>query len=492
MLSRRVFLKGSVMGLGALALESRTPSGMFGTAHADNSPAINPAVEVEEDIYSYEPPDNGAGPLWGMGAPMIVRDGETLFMSGLETLPDEEPLHNVRWKLYKRDANGWELQQADEEGRTREPCPIGIIPGEGRLMLSANPTLTEPGEHAGPAEPQLLEFDVNEPRTPPASHVPPWDSDHDDYGFSEHTYRHFAVDPETGGSFMLNQIGWSHRMWALHEPGGAWSWGRLDNVPSEDRHMHAYRPDYHVHRVNYGSSVLKGRAVHVTGRASYANWDGVGEEEMAEILDGETARSRWGSTRCARRMVYAWTPDVTSEPFSEWIEVGTTMPTGGWLNPGDLWAGPDDRIHILWYEAPPPADVPEQFLPDEPRLHSAKYAVVRDGEVVHRATLIEGVEEDGDELPGMLPRFHIGPDNRLFVLYTVSEGSGPVTENRLVEVDEQGAFSDPIVLPLQSPFSRPFTATPRGGTTPSDVLDLFGIRVGSPSNTLSYARVRLA
>jgi len=76
---------------------------------------------------------------------------DDVFVSGIETLKDVEPLCNVRWQLFKRDENRWALQQVDEKDRQREPCPLACF-CDGRLLLSVNPNRAEPGERAGPAE----------------------------------------------------------------------------------------------------------------------------------------------------------------------------------------------------------------------------------------------------------------------------------------------------------------------------------------------------
>ncbi len=62
---------------------------------AERFAAVEPVVEVEEEVYNFVPADNGAGPTWCFGAPILVRAGETLFATGLETLPDVKPLHNA-------------------------------------------------------------------------------------------------------------------------------------------------------------------------------------------------------------------------------------------------------------------------------------------------------------------------------------------------------------------------------------------------------------
>lgn len=459
---------------------------------ADGFVVVKPVVEVEEEVFSYVSADNGSGPTWCSGAPTLVRVGETLFASGLETLPNVKPLHNVRWTFWKRDAVRWELQQVDPKERTREPCPLVGFP-DGRLLMSVNPTLvTNPEQRSGPARPELLEFLASDPKRPPKTLSPAWDGDPP---FSEHSYRFFGADAAAGEAVMLNQIGYSHKEWALLKRDGTWAAGKLMNVPSRPGDIHAYRPPYNLHRFNYGSVVLKDRAAYVTGCVSYANWDRAGEKELAGILEGQSARVRLGSLANRRRMMFTWTPEITTTPFREWIEVGSTMANGGWLFPGDLWVAPDGAAHVLWYEGPMPRRLRDEHFPDVKLTHAIKHAMVRDGQVVHRGTLVEGGEGLGDEIPQSIqPRFQITPENRLFALYYVSGTNGGgdrVSENRLVELLADGTPGTPVVVPLEHPFRMAFTATPRGGSPPSNLLDLFGIRADGPPSTICYARVRM-
>lgn len=114
-----------------------------------------PIVEIEEDVYRYEPPNNGAGPMWCHGSTCIVRMDGDVFASGLETMPGAKPLNNCVPMLFRRTDSGWEpvYKAAD---RTREPSPLACL--DGRILLSVNPTLTPPDTYSGPAQPQILEF----------------------------------------------------------------------------------------------------------------------------------------------------------------------------------------------------------------------------------------------------------------------------------------------------------------------------------------------
>ena len=127
-------------------------------------PAVYPVVETEELVYQFEPANNGSHPMWCRGSTTIVRAGEHLFASGMETLADVPPLNNCRWLLFQRKPGGWEQVAVDERGRTREPSPLAIY-NDGRLFLSANPTLVtdRQAEGGGPAKPELLVFDVDAP-----------------------------------------------------------------------------------------------------------------------------------------------------------------------------------------------------------------------------------------------------------------------------------------------------------------------------------------
>ena len=69
-----------------------------------NEPAFTVSVEAEEIVYKYEPPDNGSGPMWCHGNTCIVRFGDILVVSGMETLEDVMPYNNTRWILYERKA----------------------------------------------------------------------------------------------------------------------------------------------------------------------------------------------------------------------------------------------------------------------------------------------------------------------------------------------------------------------------------------------------
>ena len=448
--------------------------------------SLAPVVEAEEEVYSFVPADNGADPMWCWGCTCLARAGDDLFASGLETLPQAKPLNNVRWLLFGRDAaGGWKLLQADPKDRTREPCPLAGF-RDGRLLMSVNPTLVADPQHqgGGPARPEILEFSPRSPQASPRTILPTWEGQP---AFTEHSYRTFSADGDTGQTILLQNVGYEGSQWALLNRAGS-------TVKSGFLQWPALRPgDVEPYgatrcRVNYPDVVLRYHAVHLCGGAAFDNWDRVKDPVADKALMGRQWGNRW------RRLFYTWTPDVTSEPFAEWVEISNTMATGGWLFPGDLWVDDKGTAHVLWFEGPVDIRLRNEHFPDmKVRPNSIMYAQVRNGRVVLRTALLQGGEGSGPLVPEAKPRFHIAPGGRLFVVYCTFDyppAAERVYTNWIREISPDGSVGEPVKMFLQHPLTGFFTATPRGGAAPSAVLDMLGTRAGT-RNTIGYARVRL-
>lgn len=438
-------------------------------------PSLNPVVEIEEDVYTFVPADNGAGPLWCSGSTCLVRAGTTLFASGLETLKDCPPLNNCRWTLFRRSADGWKLERADDAGRTREPCPLAAFP-DGRLFLSANPTLlTNRVPGGGPAQPQVLEFSPLEGTKPVRTLLPDWQGQP---RFTEHSYRSFAADPAHRELILFQNIDYTHAEWSFLDRTGQWSaqgqllwpWGAEYDKPQRIR-------------ICYPTVALKDRAVFFCGVSDivepYQQWRAYKRELTGREWDYDF-----------RRLFFTWTPDIRSGRFEPWVEIASRDKTAGWISPCDLWAASDGSIHILWTERAIDERLKEKFFPDAIQSHALNYAVVREGALVSRRSLVES--RDGREIPSAA-RFQITPENRLIVFYHVqgTDASGKrLSENRVLEIEEGGRMTAPVRVPLRAPFTSAFTATIRAGSPPSRTLELLGHQAGKP-NTISYARIRL-
>jgi len=459
--------------MAALLVLTAAPNGCYPATGASE---LRPVVEVEETVYSYEPANNGAGPMWCSGSTCLVRIGNDVFASGLETLKNAKPLNNCRWTLYQRGPNGWKLQQVDPAGRTREPCPL-VRFADGRLLLSANPTLVaDPNAYGGRARPELLQFATADPKAPFETILPKWQGTPP---FTEHSYRSFAADGPRGELILFQNIGYTHAEWAFRDRHGkwtargrlAWPWGAEYDKPQPIR-------------ICYPNVALSDRAVHFCGVSDiiepYDKW-----RQYKKQLTGRD----WDYD--FRRLFYTWTSDISGGKFEPWVEIASRDKTCGWIRPGDFWVAPDGAAHLLWTERALDTRLREKFFPDARQSHALNYAVVRNGEVISRRTLVEAGEGANKEIPGG-GRFHVTPDHRLFVFYYISgkDAAGqPVSENRLMELRDD-ADGRPVRVPLEHPFRSFFTATVRAGSPPSTTLDLLGERADS-SATISYARIRL-
>ena len=437
---------------------------------------LAPVVEIEEDVYTHTNANNGAGPMWCSGSTSLVRVGDEVFASGLETVPDARPLNNCRWVLFHRGSNGWERVRVDD-GRTREPSPLAAFP-DGRVFLSANPTLgSGPDPNGGPARPEVFRFTASHLKSPPLPLQPAWQGTPP---FSEHSYRSFAADGAAGEFVHFQNVGYTHAEWTFRDRAGKWSaqgqlkwpWGAEYDKPEPIR-------------VCYPNVALRDRAVHFFGVSDvvepYKAW-----REFKRELTGK----EWDYD--FRRLFYTWTRDITKESFAEWIEIASRDKTCGWVSPGDLWLAPNGDVHLLWSERAIDERLRAKFFPEAKQSLTLNYAVVREGKVIRRRTLVES-REDKPGLIGSAGRFHVTADHRLFVVCyaagTESDGRR-VAENRILEILPDGSAGAPVRLPLVKPFTSFFTATVRAGSPPSRTLEMLGPRAGN-GNTMSYARVRL-
>jgi hypothetical protein len=461
-----------------LAVFGAMPAQPVGSEVAAASPGLRPAVEAEEEIYRYEPANNGAGPLWCHNSTCLVRVGAEVFASGIETLPDAKPLNNCRWMLFRRGSNTWEKLLADATGRTREPCPLAAFP-DGRFFLSVNPTLVASREaYNGPARPEILEFAAARPTAPARTLLPAWEGAPP---FTEHSYRSFAADGPNRELILFQNIGYTHAEWAVLDRNGQWSArGRLKWPWGAD-----YEKPEPI-RVCYPCVALRERAVHFCGVSDIIEPNPAWRAYKRQLTGQE-----WDYD--FRRLFYTWAPDITTGKHHDWIEIASREKTCGWINPCDLWAAPDGAVHLLWTERALDERLRAKFFPEAKQSHALNYAVLREGRVVLRRTLALAEENGSQEVPGR-GCFQVTPQGRLFVFFHVSGRNAeqqPVSENRVMEVRADRAPGPAARVPLKRPFTDFLSATIRAGSPPSDRLEILGQRQGQ-GNTLSYARIRLA
>jgi len=508
---RYVFLAGQA------AVDDAKPSPkLFGRALRHRSPeqsgqaAPRPApfevrVEAEEVVCplpAYEVTNNGSGMFWDSGCTQLVRVGDRLFVSAFEAVPGAAPLNNARWALYERGTAGWKLCQRDTKDRTREPCPLAVRHA-GRVLMSVNPTLAPlipappdvdkkkmlPGGgdlrhqwRGGPARPEFLEFAPAHPEQEPKHLVPPWNGEPK---FTEHSYRTFAADGARGEFILFQNIGSTHSQWAFLDRAGGWKTGQLVWPEGEDTR---YSP-YHDQRarVNYPNAILSNRQVHFIGTSPYNIW------KRIDPLKTETwGREKWGARM--RRIHYAWTPDITASPFMAWTVVADTMDDGGTLTLGDSWLAADGRVHVVWLQEPIHPKLRDVHFPDIQRDWRLWYGVLKEGKLLAKRVLFSGGETTGPVQPTGRPRFHVAPDQTLYILYNLT-GTTPATKEQTgsyaVRVEADGAISSAVRIPLQRPLTGTFfTATPRSGNRLAEAADLLLADTLDGKPVARYARIR--
>lgn len=438
--------------------------------------AGGPVVEVEDEVYAYANPGNGAGPMWCFGSSCLVRVGERVFVSCSETIEGAKPLNNVCWSLRVREGDGWRLVHRDEIGRTREPSPLALL-GDDLLLLSANPTLTPPDTYNGAAEPCLFAFDLDDLRTAPERVLPTWEGTP---AFTEHSYRTFASDGPNREALLLQNIGYEHAEWSFLDRTGQWSragrivwpWGAEYAQPE-------------AIRLCYPTVALRDRALHFAGVSDIIEPNPQWRAAKREITGQE-----WDYD--FRRLFYASTPDIGRQPFSEWLEIASREATCGWISPCDLRLDERGRAWVLWLERALDERLRERFYPAEKQRHALECAIVEGGRIVARQTLLQWREGEGGIVPGR-GRFHETPDGGVHVVCWASgedaEGR-PFAGNRLLTLGGEAAVLSDVPIPLAHPMGSFFTATPRAGCAPSWTLDMLG-EAGDCPGTLRYARVRL-
>ena len=279
---------------------------------------------------------------------------------------------------------------------------------------------------------------------------------------------------------LFQNIGYTHAEGTLLDRAGrfsaqgklVWPWGAEYDKPQPIR-------------VCYPNVALVDRAVYFCGVSDvvepYQEW-----REYKRKLTGR----KWDYD--FRRLFFTWSDDITTGKFHKWVEIASRDKTCGWISPGDLWVAPGGAVHLLWTERAIDTRLRERFFPGAMQSHALNYAVVWSGKVVLRRSLLLSKEGQSNEIPGR-GRFQVTPEGRLFVFCYVSgtdaEGKR-LSENRLMELHDDGGTSRWLIVPMKHPMRDYFTATVCAGTPPSQFLELLGHRADQP-RTISYARIRL-
>jgi len=424
------------------------------------------AVEVEEVVTRYAPPNNGAGPLWCYGAPLVVRRGEDVFVSVTETGENVPPLLNTRWQLWHRDSGGWRLEQYEQEYRQREPCPIAISQ-KGPVFLSVNPSAEPAGATQGRCAPQVLEFDPSGPSRPPRVHSPAWT---DGTYFTEHSYRGFAADGASGELLLLNINAKSSEQFVSYYDGkGSWQSKGTIRFPI---------------RACYPQVALRNGAAHILAIGDIVE----PVEEWKAMKYGQFKRE-WDYV--FRRLFYACTPDIRQAGFSSPLEIDTVEQTCGHILNLDLYIDQDGSVHLLYIKRPfQYGFMRDKYFPGKPMQVSLEHVVLQGGQIRARNTLAHATEGT-DGLEPAYARFHVDAGGKPYVVLagTTIDSGKRTFANFIGRLRADGGPPEFGRIDLKHPFRTFFTNTIRGGSLPSDTIDLFGTADDGPN--LRYARLHL-
>ena len=427
---------------------------------------IRPTVEAEEVVTKYTPANNGAGPMWCYGSTVIARRGDDVYLSVIETGKDVPLLCNTRWQLWRRSADGWRLEQSEKEYRQREPCPLALFQ-QGSIFLSVNPSTEPPGTKYGPCKPLVFEFESDNLNGPAEIHEPAWA---DGTYFTDHSYRGFAADGASGELLLLNiNAKTSEQFVSYCDSRGTWHPKGTITFPI---------------RACYPQVALRNGSAHVM-----AIGDIVEPVAKWQKLKFEKLKRKWDYV--FRRLFYTCTKNIKSTGFGAPIEIDTVEETCGHISNLDLYVDETGAAHLLYLKRPHQyAFIRDKYFPGQPMTVHLEYVVVKDSKIVSSKILAEKTPSSSGIEPSF-GRFHISKTGELYVIVagTGIEGGQRLFGNYIGRVGESGEKPEFERIDLKHPFHSFFTNTPRGGSQPSDVIDLFGMADDHPN--LRYARIRI-
>ncbi len=427
-------------------------------AKGQTSPPLpTPEILTESEVFTLVPPDNGSGPLWSFGCTQIVRTGDDVYVSAMETGPDIPLLCNTRWRLLKREGDSWRMIAQDERYRQREPCSIAVL-SPTRLALYVNDSLEAPGVKYGKCLPILRVFHL--PGDPPQQYTitPNWAGP---TNFTDHSYRGYAADPAHERALMLN-------------------------IDAKTSVQHACLLSVNGETLATGSITFPIRSCYP--QVALSNYE-VRVLAIGDIVEPvETWRQyKFEQTKQAwdyvfRRLFYTWTPDLRTIPFQEPVEVDSVDATGGSIMNQDLWTAADGEAWILYTRREvQSALLRDKFFPDKSILPALYLARISGNTVTHKTVLLP----ENENASVSQARFHITPDGAVYVVLHLTGTDSGVKLLRLLPEDPARTL---IPVSLSHPLAAFCLAGIRAGNAPSNIIDLFG---STGDTVYRYAAIRI-
>ena len=426
-------------------------------ALSTGAPGVTVAVKAEENVYSFTSPDNGSGPLWAYGCTSILRLGDEVIVSEMETGKDIPPLCNTRWRVLRRAADGWKVFAEEDGYRQREPCSLAAVANDG-FFLNVNDSQTPAGTKYQTCKPQLVHFMLADAAARQQI-APKWAGEPT---FTDHSYRGFAADRARGELLMLN----------IDAKTSVQNWCLLTAAGETVRNGSITFPI----RSCYPQAALEGGAAYVLA---------VGDirEPVKEWADYKYAQTKQDWDYVFRILHFSSTPDIRAKEFAPPIAIANVDATAGALGNQDLWIAPDGVAFILYTEREvQSALLRDKFFPGKSIIGSLYLAVVKDNAIVERRVIIEG--RQGEE-PAHA-RFQQTPDGTVYALVFMA-GANP--RDVLVQIRPTPETQELAAVPLKVPFTSFYLATVRAGNAPSNTVDVLGN--SASGTTISYACIEI-
>ena len=402
-------------------------------------------VEVEEQVVVCPPARFGAVPLWAHGAPMLVRSGDNVYATICQAGEGVAPQHTIQWQLWRRDRQSWRTICSGDGHNELAPCPLVQV-GDGMLYVSSNPAWQalspSPMPELAVCNPVTGQKTRQGVETYPTSMF--W-----------YSYRGIAADPSRGEMVLMNIAGdeylISFRDWkGQWQPAGSLSFPMLSCYPQVG---------------------LNRRAVHVLAISN------VPESVPQWIAAMEEARVDSGSVY--RHLYYTWTSDILVRPFSKEIELCSADKTAGYIRNLDLHVDSEGRAHVLYlkqdYENPV---IRRRFFPDRTPTSELVYATILNGQVERQTVLMDsegrgaGGAYTAKPMRCEFARLHADARGNLHIVAMVAWTGG--RHMMVAPLKTDGQIGQLQTLDVKEPLEVFHTATVRGGSAPSDIIDILG------------------
>ena len=440
-------------------------------------------VLADESITTTTKSNNGSNPMWCVGAPLLVRDKKGTVWASISVHDSEAPSYcNTHWELWRRPVAGqWERARKGTAATEREPCPLMLLNDES-LVLSIQPKILERDISVSGVnvtwfcQPALAVYNPSAIEKEPRLWVP-------DFGvaaiFDQHSYRGAGVDSARGEllTMVIDRDDIYRPTW--RDAAGTW---------------HPLAPITFPVRACYPEVVLRNRAAHV-----FAIGDIVEQNEEWKAEKFRVLKQHWDYA--FRRLFYTWSPDLAAEGLRPPIEIDSADDTAGWMENLDMLVDAQNRVHLLWIRRNIQYDfMRDRFFPGQPITESVMHAVIEEGRVVARETLMHreltaGPMMNGHQFTG--GRLHLLPDGRLFAVIVAKDTPAEPTSGSGLYVQQLDLMGKSSAVPVRVPLATSppertfFTNTMRGGSQPSHDLDLLGTETHDGVISLRYIHVQI-